>query len=93
MNGIKFALIFSVLIPLLLGSTQEISGDIEVDSIPFSPGVTLQLSGMSVGGEYFTLDTTALLVSGVQTNLAWIIPVALSAAGIGAVFVKRKFYS
>ena len=43
-----------------------------------------------VGGEYFTLDTTALLVSGVQTNLAWIIPV-LSAAGIGAVVLRKKF--
>jgi len=44
----------------------------------------------NVGGEYFTLDTTALLVSGVQTNLAWIIPV-LSAAGIGAVVLRKKF--
>jgi len=89
-NGIKFALIFSVLIPLLIGSTQEISGDIEVDSIPFSPGVTLQLSGMSVGGDYFTLDTTALLLAGMQTNIAWIIPV-LAAAGIGAVVLRKKF--
>ena len=43
-----------------------------------------------VGGEYFTLDTTALLVAGVQTNLAWIIPV-LSAAVIGAVVLRKKF--
>jgi len=43
-----------------------------------------------VGGEYFTLDSTALLLAGVQTNLAWIIPV-LSAAGIGAVVLRKKF--
>ena len=43
-----------------------------------------------VGGDYFTLDTTALLVAGIQTNLAWIIPV-LSAAVIGAVVLRKKF--
>ena len=42
-----------------------------------------------VGGEYFTLDTTALLLAGMQTNLAWIIPV-LAAAGIGAVLISSK---
>jgi len=44
----------------------------------------------TVGGEYFTLDTAALLLAGMQTNLAWIIPV-LSAAVIGAVLLRKKF--
>ena len=44
-----------------------------------------------VGGEYFTLDTTALLLAGVQTNLAWIIPVAVSTVGIGAFLLRKKF--
>ena len=44
-----------------------------------------------VGGEYFTLDTTALLVAGLQTNLAWIIPVAVSTVGIGAFLLRKKF--
>jgi len=44
-----------------------------------------------VGGEYFTLDTTALLVAGMQTNLAWIIPVAVSTVGIGAFLLRKKF--
>ncbi len=91
MNKKQFALIFSVSIPLVLGSSQEISGDIEVAYIPFSPGVTLQLSGLSVGGEYITLDTTALLASGVQTNLSWIVPIALSVVGIGVILVRKKF--
>ena len=43
-----------------------------------------------VGGEYFTLDKAVLLVAGLQTNLAWIIPV-LSAAGIGAFILRKKF--
>jgi len=44
-----------------------------------------------VGGEYFTLDSTALLVAGLQTNLAWIIPVAVSTVGIGAFLLRKKF--
>jgi len=43
-----------------------------------------------VGGDYFTLDTTAMLLAGVQTNLAWLIPV-LSAVGIGAFLIRKKF--
>ena len=42
-----------------------------------------------IGGEYTILDTSALLLAGVQTNLAWIIPV-LSVAGIGLFVVSRK---
>jgi len=44
-----------------------------------------------VGGELISIDTTALLLAGVQTNLAWMIPIAASAVGIGLVLVKRKF--
>jgi len=44
-----------------------------------------------VGGDYFTLDTTALLLAGMQTNLAWIIPVAVSTVGIGAFLLRKKF--
>jgi len=43
-----------------------------------------------VGGEYFALDTIALLLAGVQTNFAWMIPVVLSAVGISLVLVRRK---
>ena len=43
-----------------------------------------------VGGEYFTLDTTALLLAGIQTNAVWIIPVVAFASGIGIFFVRKK---
>ena len=68
-------------------STPDVSG-----FAPFLPGVSLGFASLteSVGGEYITLDQTALLVSGAQTNLAWIIPV-LAAAGIGAVLIRKKF--
>jgi len=44
-----------------------------------------------IGGELLSINTTALLLAGVQTNLGWIIPVVISAVGISAFLVKRKF--
>jgi len=46
---------------------------------------------IGVGGELLPIDTTALLLAGMQINLAWMIPVALSAVGIGIFLVKKKF--
>ena len=45
--------------------------------------------GPTVGGEYFTLDTTALLVAGLQTPMAWMM-YAFSAIGIGAFLFTRN---
>ena len=50
----------------------------------------LMHSGVAVGGEYFTLDTTALLLAGVQTNALWLIPAFAGAASIGIVLVRKK---
>jgi len=44
----------------------------------------------SVGGVFEGVDTTSLLVSGAQMNAAWMIPVIVSAIGIGIV-IARKF--
>ena len=43
-----------------------------------------------VGGELLPIDTTALLLAGTQMNAAWMIPVIVSAIGIGIV-LARKF--
>ena len=43
-----------------------------------------------VGGEYLPINTTALLLAGVQTNLTWLLPVILSIVGIGLVLFSRK---
>ncbi len=51
-------------------------------------GITV--GGVGIGGTILPIDTTALLLAGVQTNLAWMIPVALSAVGIGIVLVRKK---
>jgi len=44
-----------------------------------------------IGGEIIPIDTTSLLLAGVQTNLAWIIPIALSIIGISVILVRKKF--
>jgi hypothetical protein len=42
-----------------------------------------------IGGKIIPIDTTLLLLVGAQ-NITWLIPLALSAAGIGLVLVRRK---
>jgi len=44
----------------------------------------------TVGGELLPIDTSALLLAGAQMNAAWMIPVIVSAIGIGLV-IARKF--
>jgi len=44
-----------------------------------------------IGGKLLPIDTTALLLAGMQTNLAWIIPIALSVIGLGVILVRKKF--
>jgi len=43
-----------------------------------------------VGGEFIGVDTTTLLLAGTYSTAAWIIPVIVSAIGIGIV-IARKF--
>jgi len=45
---------------------------------------------MTVGGDIIPLDTTMVLVAGSQNTAAWMIPVLVSAIGIGIV-IARKF--
>jgi len=53
-------------------------------------GIDFQSRMMTVGGILEPTDTTALLVAGAQTNVAWMIPVIVSGIGIGIV-IARKF--
>jgi len=46
--------------------------------------------GQLVGGELVSLDTTTLLLVGTQITAAWLIPVIVSAIGIG-IIIARKF--
>jgi len=55
-------------------------------------GITCDAQCMfiSVGGEFLGVDSTALLLAGFQANALWLIPVIVSAIGIGIV-IARKF--
>ena len=55
---------------------------------PYTLHLSLQLP--SVGGTFEGVDTTSLLVAGAQANALWLIPVIVSAIGIGIV-IARKF--
>jgi len=47
--------------------------------------------GPPVGGTYLPLDTTSLLVAGAYTTASWMIPILVSAVGIGlAVFTLKR---
>jgi len=55
--------------------------------LPIPGSVSTQCA---VGGELIPLDTTSLVVAGAQMSAAWMIPVIVSAIGIGIV-IARKF--
>ena len=43
-----------------------------------------------VGGEIIPIDTTALLLAGLQTSAIWMLPVLVGAAGAGAYYIKTR---
>jgi len=48
------------------------------------------LDEIPVGGELLPINTTALLIAGLQLSAVWLIPFAVSAIGIGAVLIRKK---
>ena len=55
-----------------------------------SRGLTVVIPVGVIGGELIPLDTTALLLAGVQSVSMWMIPVILAGAGIGVFVIKRR---
>jgi len=56
----------------------------EVDSIDFiCPDIT-------VGGELLPLDSTALLLAGLQISTIWMLPVLAGAAVVGAFYIRTR---
>ncbi len=45
---------------------------------------------VAVGGELLSIDTAALLIAGIQANLAWMIVPALLATGTGLVLLRKR---
>ena len=45
---------------------------------------------INVGGELIPIDATTLILAGTQITASWMIPVIVSAVGIGLVFVRKS---
>ena len=45
-----------------------------------------------VGGEYLTMDSTALFMAGATTNAMWILPMLAGIAGVGAYFTRNFWH-
>jgi len=43
-----------------------------------------------VGGELLSIDSTALMLAGLQSSAIWMLPVLAGAAGVGAFYIKTR---
>jgi len=43
-----------------------------------------------VGGEFLPIDSTALVLAGLQSSAIWMLPVLAGAAGVGAYYIKTR---
>jgi len=44
---------------------------------------------MAVGGEMILVDTTVLVLAGTQYMAAWLIPIIVSAVGVGIIILRK----
>jgi hypothetical protein len=74
------------------GTNYKVSGGsfINLDGIPGVLNEAVFEFASVIGGEMSSLDSAALLVAGFQTNVSWMIPVALAGIGISVFLAKRK---
>jgi len=52
--------------------------------------ISLTTETVSIGGNYIPIDTSALLLAGVQSISMWMIPVVVAGIGIGVFVIKRR---
>jgi hypothetical protein len=76
---------------VIVGSGGQTNFDnVRLDASPSGVDPTNTIHISAIGGELIPLDTTMVLVAGSQNTVAWMIPVIVSAIGIGIV-IARKF--
>ena len=75
----------------IFANTKNISQVVCLDpnNNPVGDTAMVQVTVLVVGGDYMQIDSTVLILAGIQTNAVWLIPVILSLVGIGFVFVRR----
>ncbi|MGQ0791214.1 MAG: DUF7507 domain-containing protein, partial [Nitrosopumilaceae archaeon] len=63
---------------------------LDPDNNPVVDMDTAQVTVLVVGGNYLPIDSAALLLAGVQTSAAWLVPTIAGVAGIGLYLVKFR---
>lgn len=76
----------------IFANTKNISQIVCLDpnNNPVGDTAMVQVTVLVVGGDYMQIDSPALILAGLQTGTAWLIPVILSLVGIGFVLVRRN---
>jgi len=64
-------------------------GDYEIGQDSFF-SVILATHTQVVGGELLQIDSTALVLAGLQSSAIWMLPVLAGAAGVGAFYIKTR---
>ncbi len=62
----------------------------EISNLQNPFGLALAFAPQVVGGEFLPIDSTALLLAGLQTSAIWMLPVLAGAAGVGAYYIKTR---
>lgn len=52
--------------------------------------VSIPIMQVQAGGEMMPIDTTALLVAGTTFTASWMVPIVVSAAGIGLLIIQSQ---
>ena len=60
------------------------------DNNPVTDSATAQVTVLVVGGNYMPIDSTALLLAGIQSSAAWLVTVMAGLAGIGIYLVRFR---
>ncbi len=99
-NAAKIAKVFGQGCAVMVGNGEQLSDAIPANNINDLDHRTLALNNFlflnecaapsAIGGDIIPLDSTMVLVAGSQYIAAWMIPVVVSAIGIGIV-IARKF--
>ncbi len=77
---------------IVFGDTEACLTGQTLDGTPFEgcDSIVTIRNACAVGGEFIGIDSTMVLAAGAQYTAAWMIPVIISAIGIGIV-IARKF--
>jgi len=76
-----------------MGFFDPVSTDAGIFNVnsPISDGSFMaQLKQKPVGGELLPIDSTALVLAGIQTSAIWMLPVLAGAVGVGAYYIKTR---